>query len=107
MGETLSKHDLIQELQIKINLPKTITNDLEKLCELFDIKKNEFIKEAIYEKILSYHETPEFVSDALLSSGKVVSLMEDIRIHLNDYYLKSPCLTKNYFRKDEGDGNEE
>lgn len=97
----ISENEKLIPFVIEFKFPGDVLNDLENLCKLISIDKDEFIAEAIYEKILSYHETPEYLSEALLSSESVVTLMENIREDLNNYYLKNACLPKNYYLKSE------
>ena len=87
-----------EEICPKLQLPSDILQDMDDLCTLLDMKREEFIVEAIHGNLILYHENPEMAFDQIVRSNKFIRLFERIRGNLNKKFGKTVLIQK-YFEK--------
>lgn len=87
-----------EEICPTLQLPSEILQDMDDLCALLDIKREEFIVEAIYGNLIMYHENPEMAFYQIVRSNKFIRLFERIRGNLNKKFGKTVLIQK-YFEK--------
>jgi len=71
-----------------LTFPKEMLQSIDDLCELFEMEREQFITKSIYSYLIYCYETPEVILDTLISSQRIVTLLEKLRLNLNRRFGK-------------------